>query len=544
MPRKIAVVLSALALTVQAAAAQNAPVQGPAATPPRLLVMLAVDQLSADLFAEYRQHYTGGLKRLAGGVVFPSGYQSHSMTETCPGHSTILTGDRPTRTGIIANEWIDYSAAREDKTIYCAEDESVPGSTSRTYTVSPVHLKVPTLGDRMKAANPAMRSVSVAGKDRAAVMMGGHKPDSIWWWVNGKFVSYAGRNDTGVDAVNAGIARQLDAGHAPMDVPEFCRSKDWPVELGNGRSVGTGRFERAAGRTIQATPEKDAATLALASTLIDSMQLGRRGQTDIIAIGLSATDHVGHAFGTGGLEMCIQQAELDRMLGEFFASLDQRGIDYVVALTADHGGHDIPERLRLNGVPSETRVDAALMPRSLNQVLAQSTGITNALTATFEPFGDVWLGKDLTPAQRKTVFAAATALLRAHPQVAAAHTRDEIAATPLPVGPPDGWSLIQQARASFDPRRSGDIVIQLKQGITPITTLVGTIATHGSAWANDRRVPILFWRKGITPFEQPVAVETVDIMPSLAPFAGIRLAPGDVDGRCLDIYAGPADSCR
>ena len=31
---------------------------------------------------------------------------------------------------IVANSWIDLKAARADKDIYCAEDESVPGSTS------------------------------------------------------------------------------------------------------------------------------------------------------------------------------------------------------------------------------------------------------------------------------------------------------------------------------------------------------------------------------------------------------------------------------
>ena len=69
---------------------------------PKLVVVISVDQFSADLFAEYRARYTQGFARLLSGAVFPSGYQSHAATETCPGHSTILTGDHPARTGIIA----------------------------------------------------------------------------------------------------------------------------------------------------------------------------------------------------------------------------------------------------------------------------------------------------------------------------------------------------------------------------------------------------------------------------------------------------------
>src|SRR3546814_14722948 len=99
------------------AASPPARAQGPVqpaapATPPKLIVAISVDQFSADLFSEYRQYYTGGLRRLTEqGVVFPRGYQGHAATETCPGHSTILTGSRPSRTGIIANTRLDQNAA-------------------------------------------------------------------------------------------------------------------------------------------------------------------------------------------------------------------------------------------------------------------------------------------------------------------------------------------------------------------------------------------------------------------------------------------------
>ena len=152
---------------------------------PKLVVAISIDQFSADLWDEYRSQFTGGLARIGSGAAFRNGYQSHAATETCPGHSTILTGDHPARTGIISNLWIDQSAARTDKSVYCAEDESVSGSNSSNYTVSPVHLLVPTLGELMKQARPGSRSVAVAGKDRAAVMMTGHQVDQRWFW-NGK----------------------------------------------------------------------------------------------------------------------------------------------------------------------------------------------------------------------------------------------------------------------------------------------------------------------------------------------------------------------
>ena len=67
---------------------------------PKLVVAISVDQSSADLFAEHRQIYVAGMKRPANAIIFPSGFQGHAATETCPGHSTILTGSHPARTGI------------------------------------------------------------------------------------------------------------------------------------------------------------------------------------------------------------------------------------------------------------------------------------------------------------------------------------------------------------------------------------------------------------------------------------------------------------
>ena len=141
-------------LFAAAAAFLAFPAAAQAPNPPRLLVVIAVDQFSADLYDEYRPDFTGGLARLSSGTVFHNGYQSHAATETCPGHSTILTGDHPARTGIIGNTWFDQSIGRPDKTVYCAEDETVPGTSSFSYKVSPKHLLVPTLGELMKKTWP------------------------------------------------------------------------------------------------------------------------------------------------------------------------------------------------------------------------------------------------------------------------------------------------------------------------------------------------------------------------------------------------------
>ncbi len=557
--RKVVAALLLTAAAVPAIAQSPTPGAAPApapvstsapAGPPKLIVAISVDQFSADLFSEYRQYYSGGLKRLTQeGIVFPRGYQSHAATETCPGHSTILTGSHPSRTGIIANNWIDLNAKRADKTIYCAEDESEAGSDSDNYVASPVHLLVPTLGGRMKAANPATRVVSVAGKDRAAIMMGGPTADQVWWLGGPQgYVSYKGiATPPLVAQVNAAVAKQLATPNPGFELPAQCVAKDFAVQAGD-RSVGTGRFMREAGdyKGFRISPEQDAATLAFAAAAIETMQLGKQAQPDIISIGLSATDYVGHTYGTEGTESCIQVDRLDRELGAFFDRLDKDGIDYVVMLTADHGGHDLPERHRLNAMPMEQRVDKALRPKALAAAIAQRTGISGKTLIWGDgPSGDFYFDKGLTAAERSRVEAATIALLKAHPQVEAVFTKAEIAATPSPSGPPESWTLLQKARASFHPARSGDLLLLLKERVMsiPEQAVMGSVATHGSPWDTDRRVPMLFWRKGLTHFEQPLGVETVDILPTLAALIGLPVPKSEIDGRCLDLIAGAGDSC-
>ena len=531
----------ALPLAAQTPPSPSAAVAGPAA-PPKLIVVISVDQFSADLFAEYRSHFTGGFARLLGGTVFPSGYQSHAATETCPGHSTILTGFRPEHTGIIANTWVDQKAPRTDKTVYCAEDESVPGSTSSSYTVSAKHLLVPTLGERMKLANPANRTVSVAGKDRAAVMMGGHRVDELWWWNGKAFVSYAGRTTPAVvDRANAAVAARVAQPQSALDEPDWCASHDKAIPLSADKSVGTGRFEREAGNAtkFRASPSFDAAILSLAAGMVQDMKLGHGPATDIISIGASATDYIGHTYGTEGSEMCIQVANLDQSLDSFFAVLDQTGADYEVVLTADHGGNDLPERERENALPEAQRADVALAPALMGKAIAAKLGIAGPVLFGDIPNGDVWLSTALTPKQRNAAQAEAIARYKAMPQVAAVFTAARIMASPEPKGPPENWTLLEKARASFNPAHSGDLLVFLKPRVTPIPDPTkGYVATHGSPYDYDRRVPILFWRKGMTAAEHAGSIQTVDIMPTLAAQIGLPILAPKIDGRCIDLASG------
>src|SRR4030095_8735656 len=82
-----------------------APLSAQSSARPTLEVLIVVDQLRPDYLERYGAEFTGGLARfLRTGVVYTNGFQDHALTETAPGHSTLLSGRPPSSTGIFAND--------------------------------------------------------------------------------------------------------------------------------------------------------------------------------------------------------------------------------------------------------------------------------------------------------------------------------------------------------------------------------------------------------------------------------------------------------
>lgn len=525
------------------------PLHASEAPRPKLLVTIVVDQYSSDTLNEYRPLYTAGLARLIGGAVFPRGHQSHAATETCPGHSTILTGARPARTGVIANDWYDPSLPRTDDgretfVVYCVEKPGAAGSDARKKIISPDFLLVPTLGDRMKARDASSRVVAVAGKDRSAVLLGGHQADLALWWTDAGFTTYAGKESNIpqeiAGKVNAAVRKSYGQPTAVPKLPPACATKSQVTQINADISIGVLQGFKGNSKRWRATPAMDSFTVDAALAAVKDRNLGGRDATDLLAVSLSGTDYVGHYYGTEGAEMCAQQLALDQTIGRLLAGLDKAGISYAVALTADHGGVDTTERNRERGVTPAERIESTLLPVSVSAELAKELQLKEPVVLGTREFGnDVYLSAAIPADKRAATLNAAYLKYRAHRQVAAVFTKNELIAAAPPSGLVDEWTLLDRAKASFNPERSGDLIVLLKPYVSlyqePKKVDSDYSSSHGSPWGYDRRVPILFWWRGITGFEQPTAVETVDIAPTLATLIGLDIPANEIDGRALPI---------
>jgi predicted AlkP superfamily pyrophosphatase or phosphodiesterase len=517
-------------------------VQDPAR--PKLLLVISVDQLSADVMARYGADLPGGLGRLQReGVSFTAAYHDHAFPETGPGHSVLLSGRHPSRTGIPENNWRD---PRNGQKVNCVEDPKAPilGRGPGFRGASAVHFRGGALGDWLRAEGRGSRVFSLAGKDRAAIFMGGARPTGAFWFESGlgftTSTAYLQDLPPWLEAHNAALLARLRRDHfwwtsiaptAGLVRNGAYQAGPTSLKAGLPRQVNPGGMPLDEGfyNRFKASPFFDETTLDAAEALLDAEKLGQGPATDVLAVGLSATDYIGHCYGSGGDEMLDQVRRLDAMLGRFLARVRERVPSAWVVLSADHGGLDIPERLAEQGFTTARRLEPRAWLANLNAGLRERLGLAaDPLTYVTQP--KMLHVREQPGLRRADIVRAALELLRRHPDVAEAWSAAELEAMPEDPSPdPEGRPIKALMKNGHVPGRSGDIVVALKPYL--IFDDPPYIGQHGLPMDGDRRVPLIFWgpwKAGL----RNEAVRTVDLAPTLARELGV--APTDaVDGRPL-----------
>ncbi len=540
---------------------------------PKLLIVISVDQFGSNLFDEWRGKFTGGLHTLSTtGIVYSNGYQSHAATETCPGHSTLLTGRNPAATGIVANTWYD---SVQGKDVYCAYAPAYTvAGLPKAEPRGPDNLLSSTLGDWLKQQSADNRVYAVSGKDRAAIMMAGHKGDGVFWYNDGYgFTTYVAKGESETDKISplAGFNADLHKAWAKQPpawayVNNQCAARaahykvanfDFPSQVPpiGPQPDATSPFDSVNDKPFyRVTPLLDTITLDAARSLIKSKSLGLGKGTDLLAIGLSSTDYMGHRFGTQGPEMCDQLTRLDANLEIFLAELKAMKVPVMIVLSADHGGADVVERSAQRSFPTAVRYSPGNFLGDLNEKLRTALKLP-----FYDPITAADGGKDVqqlhivdekgkadTGTRRQAVLAKALQLIAAEPSVAQVFSREQAQANTPPAGlPADEMTILQRFAVNADPTRAGDIFVAFQPfTYLGIPTKPGdTIAGHGTPYNYDRRVPIIFWWPDAPAQERPLPVKTIDIAPTLSHILGFA-PPSPVDGRCLELADFGSGACQ
>jgi len=509
------------------------------ADPPRLVVMLAIDQMRGDYIDRYGVQWTRGLHRLVDeGALFPQAAYPYFTTVTCAGHATMGSGTLPMTHGQIQNAWFDRETGKD---VACTDDASVTQISYGTQAAaatsggnSAARMLAPSFADELRSqATRTPRIVSLSMKPRSAIGLAGHAGDVVLWYDTGKGWATSTAFATGKNPL---VEKFLEANPMTRELgtpwtkllPEKAyfyeddglaenTPKGWtnmfphPLLVPAGAPPDDDAYDR-----WENSPFADAYLARMAVALVDGMKLGQSPGTDYLAIGFSALDRVGHQFGPRSHEVQDTLARLDRTVGDLLAALDARvgRGNYVIALSGDHGVSPIPEQMAKLHFDAG-RIDTQALTTKITQALATKLGAGKMLEKITSPY--VYLAPgvyDKLKAKPEAMQAVIEAITST-PGIARVLTREQ-----LEKGVDTDDAIVRAARLSYYAPRSGELLIVQK----PYWLSGGTGgASHGTPYLYDQRVPVLFFGAGVKPGRYWQAATPADIAPTLAALTELEL---------------------
>ncbi len=427
---------------------------------PKLVVGIVVDQMRWDYLTYYYDKYgEGGLKRLWNeGFNCDNNMINYVPTVTAIGHSSAYTGSVPALTGIAGNNFILNG---KNVTSVMDTTEVAVGSDPKNSAgkCSPRNLLANTIGDQLKIATDFKAKVySVAIKDRAAILPGGHAADGAFWWDKkaGNFITSSYYMDK-----------------LPAWMINFNRlNKTKPDHDLNTSNEGV------------------TFTLKLAQDVIRHERLGKHEETDMLAVSISSTDAIGHTYSTRGKENYEVYMQLDKDLAKFFRTLDQevgRG-NYLLFLTADHGAVHNGNFMNQHHLPGGGW-NYSPTNQTVNDRLSKKFGVSGKY---FKAMMDcrIYLDRDFIKANGldfDAVKAEAIKVLKEDPQFAYVVDYENVNSQSIP------QFLRERIINGYNRMRSGDIMVVLQGShqhgnVSP--DYKGT--SHGTWNPDDSHIPLIF----------------------------------------------------
>lgn len=513
-------------------------------TDTKLVVILVIDQMRFDYLDRFSSLWTSGLKRLREqAAVFERAFYPYLNTVTCVGHATIATGAFPSTHGIILNEWYQRAAGRR---MSCTDDGAVKAlpysGTADRIGHSSHRLRVPTLAERLRAQSPESRVVALSMKPRSTVMLVGGAGDAVTWFGDGNAWSTSSSfTSTLVPEVQRFVADNPVDDDRPIvwervhpasryrgndndaaERPRAAWTSQFPHPLAGREGTAAGEFYNLWERS----PFADAYLGRMAADQVRSLRLGQRNAVDFLGVSFSGLDYVGHDFGPHSHEVQDTLVRLDQTLGTFFAALDSAvGRDrYVVALSADHGVAEVPERVRRAGGDAGRVLNVDVRQVAEDAMVAAHGGGPHVAHVEYTNLYLTEGTQQRAAGDPKTLQPLLDAVgrmkgvLRVMPAAGLEKKRDSTD------------PVVRAAAYSHVPGESGDVIVVLKPN------WIGTessTATHGSMQPYDQHVPVILMGAPFRAGRYRQSATPADMAPTLAHVIGVPMP--NAEGKVLSV---------
>ena len=454
---------------------------------PKLIVGLVVDQMRWDYLYTY-QWGEGGFKTLLhDGYLCNNTIIDYVPTVTAIGHSTIYTGTTPAFHGIAGNNFM-----LNGKNVTSVQDDSERGvgGNEQTRGKSPRNLITTTIADQLLLATDfKSRTVGIALKDRAAILPSGHHPIGAYWYDNGS---------------KSMVTSTYYMDKLPKWVSDF--NKQHRDELSSD---------------IYNLPIGTTLTFALAEQALINEKLGQGEVTDMLTISVSNTDMCSHYYGTHSPKVDSIYQQLDKEIAHFIEVLDQRigRGNYLLFLSADHGGTHSYPRMTEHGLPSGCVSNSAIA-KAANAELEKQFGVSKLIK---QSLGYTYYinteAIDSAGLDYGTVTRAACKALMKSDEIEWAVDVLNIDSYPLPT------ILKERIKLGYFPGRSGEIYVVPRTGFySGSTNEAGS--NHGTWSQSDSHIPLVFMGWHITPGETSRLTHMTDIAATVCAMLHIQAPNG------------------
>ena len=513
-------------------------VVAPTPNKPKLVVGIVVDQMRYDYLYRYAEKYSsGGFKRLMNeGFNCKNNHYHYAITTTGPGHAAVYTGSSPAINGIVGNEWYDPLSNRQ---VYVVEDSTVTGVGADAGTagqMSPKNMHTSTITDQLRLSNDfKSKVVGVAIKDRGAILPAGHTANAAYWfdtktgnWISSTYYM----KDLPQWAKDFNAQKMPDKILAQKWEPLLPLSQYTESEGDNQPYENSLPEEKEpvfphtlnSYYALPTSPFGNTMTKEFALAALRSENMGKGEATDFLCVSFSSTDYIGHSFGTHAVEMEDCYLRLDRDIEDLLKNLDlQVGKgNYLVFLTADHGVADVPDFLKKHKIPAGV-ADGSKDSKFLNSQIEAAFGEGKWIKAANNY--QLYLDHDLMK-KKKVSFAQIHEILKDNLLTLGSPVQDVLNLHDMSnaVIPDYYRSLINNV---YNPKLSGDFFTILEPAWF-YGYKKGT--THGTMYAYDTHVPLLFYGWKITPGETVERTHIADIAPTVAALLNI-LEPNGTIGK-------------
>lgn len=543
------------------------------ASHPRLVLLIVVDQFRYDYLERFGDLFVAnGIKRLLkNGASWTEANYDHMPTYTAPGHATLMTGTWPSENGIVGNDWFEretgkrVSSVTDDNTLLLGGKEGEKGS-------SPRRLMASTLGDEMRlATNDRAKVIGISLKNRSAILPAGRHANAAYWFSTntGNIVSstyyfrslpeWVGRfNKTRMADKFFGAkwdrllpeAEYLKRAGADApgweDIDTATDTNTFPHVITGGAKAPGKDFYKA----LDYSPFGNEILVAFSEEAIARESLGADADTDLLSVGFSSNDYVGHRFGPYSHEAMDISLRVDRQIAALLDDVDSRvGLqNTLVIFTADHGVAPIPEHAAAINLPG-LRIKADDVLKAVKAAIKDQYGQGRNADDYIQSFkvgnkerdgfinANVYFNFAALKRDGIGVEEFARVVGDAAMTVAGGarfFTRRQLESGAIP--PSD--LVARRVLHGFYSQRSGDVLLVFQPFSILVTepddpTDPRDPTTHGSPYSYDTHVPLIIMGNNLKAGRYIESASPADIAPTLANILGVQ-APSNATGRVLE----------